>query len=145
MKKAHWLWKPVSILALGLALTQVGKAIGSASGSKFAGLSLTLAAIGLVQYAFGVPRLPRLLWRIFGPLFSVAMIFPVASGVGWLATRLVIKQLTLSEQLATAGMLVLVLGLGLMFVVPLYRLSEWSRASSQKANTELTALSDTFA
>jgi hypothetical protein len=73
------------------------------------------------------------------------MIWPVASSVGWLGTRLAVKQLSLGEQIATAGLLATVALYGFVIVVPLYRLGEWNNLNGNAQTAEATALQDTFA
>ena len=147
MKKAHWTWKAAAVLLCLVAASELlamlfGRA---ASSGQWAGsLGLALASVGVVQYAFGAPRLPAIVWRIFGPLFSTVMIWPLASSIGWLGTRLAIKSLTAAEQASTAGLLLLLAIFGIVIVVPLYRLGEW-RELSREADERLSELSDTFA
>jgi hypothetical protein len=71
------------------------------------------------------------------------MIWPLASSVGWLATRLAIKSLSVAEQATTAGLLVLLALYGTVIVVPLYRLGEWRRLSGEP-DKHVTELADTF-
>lgn len=82
---------------------------------------------------------------MFGPTFSLAMIWPVASGIGWLATRLAVKRLTLPEQATTASLAAALALYGFVIVVPLYRLGEWKHLSGSAQTAEAVALRDTFA
>ena len=97
--------------------------------------SLILAALGSSQFAFGWPKFPRLLWRIFGPFFSLVVAWVAAWAVGWLATRLAIRPLTPGERLTTLGVLLLFLGYGLIVGMPLYRLGEWHRLGAKASET----------
>jgi hypothetical protein len=148
MKKAHWGWKLAAIL---ICIFGAGDVIDTAVrrtlslGAWAEAAALSLAAIGVLQYAFGWPKLPRLVWRIFGPVFSLVMIWPLAVSVGWLATRLAIKQLTLGEQFATAGLLALLAIYGFVVVVPLYRLGQWKHLKGDAATEETAKLRGTFA
>src|SRR5438270_1334511 len=104
MKKAHWWWKAVApLLCVVSTVDMIAKAAKSyESPVGWAGsLGLAVATVGVVQYAFGWPRVPRLVWRIFGPPFSMIIVWQFASAVGWFGTRLVIKHLSLAEQLGT--------------------------------------------
>lgn len=146
MKKSHWVWKPASILVcvvsaggLLLGLTQPTVAYYAVSSA------LAFASLGTVQFAFGWPRFPRRAWRIFGPLFSVAMMWPLAETVGWLATRLAIRKLSHADQLVTGSTLVALIGFTLAIVVPLYRLGDWANSHARRDSDALTELSDTFA
>jgi hypothetical protein len=148
MKKSHWVWKAVAPL---LCLFSVGDlaskaATTSVSLAGWAGsLGVAFAAVGTVQYAFGWPKLPRLIWRVFGTCFAVLMIWPLASGIGWLATRLAIKQLTLGEQVATVSLIATLALYGFVIVVPLYRLGDWKHLKGTPQTAEAAALQDTFA
>jgi hypothetical protein len=147
MKKSHWIWKAVAPLLCAVSIGDlVTKATISATPGRWAGsIGFAFATIGVLQYAFGWPKLPRLIWRFFGPVFSLLMIWPVASSVGWLGTRLAIKQLSLGEQVATAGLLAMLAIYGLVIVVPLYRLGEWKYLKGNVQTEEAAALQDTFA
>ena len=148
MKKPHWVWKVVGSL---LCVASIGDLIAKSAFSittpaAWAGsIGFAFATLGVLQYAFGWPKLPRLVWRIFGPVFSALMIWPVASSVGWLGTRLAVKQLSLGEQAATAGLLVGTGLYGFVIVVPLYRLGEWNYFKGKAQTAEVAALQDTFA
>jgi len=147
VKRVRWIWKASAIL---LCLIGAGDIVVNAAKPHVslahwaASAGLALSAIGAVQYAFGQPSMPRLLWRMFGPLFSLVMIWPLASAIGWLVTRLAIKRLTFAEQVGTAAMLTLLALYGVAVVVPLYRLGEWSKSKGEP-NQHLASLSDTFA
>jgi hypothetical protein len=147
MKKAHWIWKAVApLLCLASFGDLIAKAAVSTTLTRWAGsIGFAFATIGVTQYAFGWPKPPRLIWRMFGPVFSLVMIWPVASSVGWLGTRLAVKQLSLGEQIATAGLLATVALYGFVIVVPLYRLGEWNNLNGNAQTAEATALQDTFA
>lgn len=143
MKDVHAVWKPASILVCLIALG--GLALGLFDPTLqyyFVAGALTLASVGTLQFAFGWPVLPRILWRTFGPLFSIALIWPLAGTVGYLATRLAIIHLSLADWAITAGMLVGLSLYTLAIVMPLYRLGEWG--AGRKSNS-LSELRDTFA
>jgi hypothetical protein len=144
MTNARLGWKAAAILLSIIATAAfAGSAIkGSAVPSAVA---LLFAALGAIQYAFGWPRIPRIAWRIFGPIFSLLMAWSVASKVGWLATRLIIIRLTLGEQAVTLGALLITAGFGLIVSVPLYRLGDWSNSQQARERERLAELGDTFA
>jgi len=143
MKDVHSAGKPVSILVCLIALGGLGLGLFDPTLLYYliAG-ALTLASVGTLQFAFGWPVLPRIVWRTFGPLFSVALIWPLAGTVGYLATRLAIIPLSLGDWAITAGMLVGLSLYTLAIVIPLYRLGEWGAG---RKSDGLTELSDTFA
>jgi hypothetical protein len=145
--KSHWVWK---LLAVLLSIVAAGDLVSAAIEPdgllyRAGSAGLAFAAVGSVQYAFGWPRTPRNVWRVFGTLFSTVMIWPLASSVGWLATRLAIKRLTLAEQASTAGLLILLAVYALAVVVPLYRLGDWGDRKSKTDDEALAELTDTFA
>jgi len=92
---------------------------------------LALAAVASAQIAFGQPKLPRLVWRIFGPIFSVFIAWTVAWSAGWLATRLAIRPLGTAEKLTTFTMLSLFALYALSVVAPLFQLGEWKTLSAK--------------
>jgi hypothetical protein len=148
MKKARWWWKAAAVLMCAFV---AGNTIYVASRPQspihfMTELSLVVAALGNLQYAFGWPKLPRLLWRIVGPLYSVAMLWPIGSAIGWLAAGLAIKSLTAADQIGTWFMIGLLAGYVLMIVVPLFRLGEWHRVGRKEPEIpeELGLLVQTF-
>jgi hypothetical protein len=149
MKKVAWGWKPVAILFVLIVVVGFAGAAtnpGRASGFKWLEYaSVAICAISLVQYAFGRPRVPRLFWRIFGPIFSLVLVAGLASAIGWLGTRLAIRPLSMTEQLGTATVIVLLLGYGFVILVPLYRLAEWKHLKGRAPDEGLASLTDTFA
>ena len=132
MKQRNWAWK---IGAMLFAVLPAFDLVYRLSHSDFApahliGSGLLLfAAVGSIQFAFGVPMLPRTLWRIFGPPFACLVAWIAAWTVGWLATRLAIRPLTAWEQLGTLATLLVFAGYGLIVVLPLYWLGEWQRVA----------------
>ena len=145
--KSHWVWK---LLAVLLSIVAAGDLVSAAIEPDDSCIApdrqrLAFAAVGSVQYAFGWPRIPRNVWRVFGTLFSTVMIWPLASSAGWLATRLAIKRLTLAEQASTAGLLIVLAVYALAVVVPLYRLGDWGDRKSKTEGEALAELTDTFA
>jgi hypothetical protein len=148
MEKSHWVWKAVApllgVISIGDLIAKA--AIPATTAAGWAGsMGLAFATTGVLQYAFGWPKLSRLIWRVFGPMFSLVMIWPLASSVGWLGTRLAVKQLSLGEQVATAGLLATLALYGFILVVPLYRLGEWKYFKGTAQTAEAAALQDTFA
>ena len=138
MKKARLGWKVSAVL---LSIIVLAACIGNvvAGAHLVDSLALVVATMGVLQYAFGWPRLPQVVWRVFGPIFSLLMIWSVARSVGWFATRLAIKQLTTGQQAATLAALLAIAILGVVFVVPLYRLCDW------RARRRQDEFFDTFA
>jgi len=149
MKKVAWGWKPAAVLFVLIVIAGFAGAAtdrGRASGFKWLEyVSMAVCAIGIVQYAFGRPRLPRLFWRIFGPIFSLVLVAGLGSAIGWLGTRLVIRPLSTAEQLGTATVILLLLGYGFVILVPLYRLAEWKHLKGRAPDEGLATLTDTFA
>jgi hypothetical protein len=149
MKKVAWGWKVAAILFV--LMVAAGLAAASTTPGRISGFkwleyaSLAVCAIGLVQYAFGRPRLPRLLWRIFGPIFSLIVVAGLASAIGWLGARLAIRPLTTAEQLGTATVILVLLAYGFAIVVPLYRLAEWKHLKGRAPDEGIASLTDTFA
>ena len=149
MKKVAWGWKLVTILfalmvAFGFA-AMLGKPAPITPLKWLEYASMALCALGLIQYAFGVPRLPRWVWRIFGPVFSLVLVAGLGKAIGWLGARLAIRPLSLSEQVATASVALLLLGYGFVILVPLYRLAEWKHLKGRAPDENLATLTDTFA
>jgi hypothetical protein len=104
MRKRRWGWKCAALLMCLVAIASlVRPGRSGAVANAIDDIIGVVCAAGLVQYAFGWPRLPRLWWRISGPLISLVLIGKGASMLGWLGTRLAIRPLTFPEQLATAG------------------------------------------
>lgn len=130
MKQRNWAWKVGVLLFAAVPAFDLGYRLYH---SDFAPAHLILsvlvlsASVASIQFAFGVPKLPRILWRIFGPPFACLVAWMAAWAVGWLVTRLAIRPLTALEQLWTAATLLLVAGYGLIVVLPLYWLGEWQR------------------
>ena len=149
MKKAGWGWKLVAILlalmvAFGFA-TMLGehKHVTAFKWLEYA--SMALCTLGLIQYAFGAPRLPRLVWRVFGPIFSIVLVAGLGKSIGWLGALLAIRSLTLSQQVAATFVVLLLLGYGFVSLVPLYRLAEWKHLKGSAPDENLATLTDTFA
>lgn len=144
MTSARLGWKAAGIL---LSIIATAAFAGSAiKGSSIASAAaLLFASLGAVQYAFGWPRMPRIVWRIFGPIFSLLMVWSLASKVGWLGTRLAIIRLTPGEQAVTRGALLITAGFGLIVAVPLYRLGDWGNSKLAAERERLAELGDTFA
>jgi hypothetical protein len=139
-------WKLAAVLLSIVAVGDLGVRVASPSspGRWAATLGLVIAAVGVTQYAFGWLRIPRLFWRFFGPLFSVVLLWSVARNVGWMGTRLMIRRLSIADQLATVSWLVVLIIYAAAIVVPLYRLGEWNRGRMTAADEEVLRLSDTF-
>jgi hypothetical protein len=135
MQNRHVFWKIgamlfCSTLSIAVLSPMPGKSFLAASMVK---LSCILAALGLFQYAFGWPRLPILLWRIFAPLFLFGWVQLTAFYVGWLATRLATRTLTGWQQVETVAYLGLYALFGVIMTVPLVRLGEWNRLRFPRA------------
>ena len=129
MPNRHVFWKIGAILfcstlSIAVLSPMPGKSFLAASMVK---LSCILAALGLFQYAFGGPRLPVLLWRVFAPLFLLGWLQLTAFYVGWLATRLVTRTLTGWQQVETGAYLGLYALFAVIITVPLVRLGQWNR------------------
>src|SRR5438552_17299004 len=127
MSKVPWGWKLAAILFVVIVAVGLSVAVTAPQTTPLKWLenaSLLLTAVGLFQYAFGWPRLPRLVWRVFGPIFSVALLSGVASSIGWLGTRLAIRPLTGPEQAGTAFLMIVLLAYALLIIIPLYRLGQ---------------------
>lgn len=126
MEKRRSGWKFAALLMAVSAFPAILRPRGgSALINLIADLAVFMCTLGLIQYAFGRPRLPRTLWRIFGPIIALFLIGTGATAIGWLGTRLAIRPLTLPQQVSTAAVMAVVLGYTLMIVIPLLRLGEW--------------------
>jgi hypothetical protein len=148
MKKAHRVWKVAAVLFVAIVAVGMVVAITAERVSPLKlleNVALILAAAGLLQYAFGPPRLPLLVWRVFGPLFSLVLLLGVARAIGWLGTRLAIRPLSGPELAGTAFLIVMLLGYALIIVIPLYRLGQWKYLRSDPQSEETAALQDSFA
>ncbi len=144
MKRGRFGWKVGAVLISILSLASfAGSALKGSTLLSSAGL--VFASTGMIQYAFGWPKFPRSLWRVFGPIFSILMIWSLARGIGWLGTRLVVRQLTPGAQAATVGALIMTAAFGAIVFVPLYRLCEWKHFKQKAQTAEAAALQDTFA
>lgn len=142
MMKARFGWKVAAVLLSIIAVAALAGSVAKGS-AVLSSIELVFAALGAVQYAFGWPKLRRIVWRIFGPFFSLLMVWALARDIGWLGTRLAIKHLTLGEQAETFAALAITAGFGAVVCVPLYRLGEWRRDRDKAL--ALATLSDTFA
>lgn len=148
MTRRRWGWKLAAILFLvvvAAGLFVAFKAPGAGPGKWLENASLIVSALALFQFGFGWPRLPRLLWRIFGPPFSIVMLFGVARAIGWIGTRMAIRPLTGPEEVGSAFVIVTLLGYALIIVIPLYRLAEWRYLRGNAQDEATAALQDTFA
>jgi hypothetical protein len=144
MMKARFGWKVAAVL---LSIIAAAAFIGSVrkGSALLSSVELALAAIGAIQYAFDWPKIPRAVWRVFGPLFSILMIWTLAWRLGWLGTRLAVRQLNLAEQAGTIAALIVTATFGAVVFFPLYRLGDWGNKSDRRDGERLTELTDTLA
>jgi hypothetical protein len=148
MSKKRLGWKVAAIFVWFLAAGEIAMTATRPNVSIWVwlkSLGLLFASVGLVQYGFQWPRLPRTVWRIFGPFFSCVMIWALAAAMGWLATRMAVSPTSGEQRAAAAVVLALIAGYGAVIIVPLYRLGEWKHLKDAPASDEITALQDTFA
>jgi len=106
-------------------------------------LSFLVAAFGVFQFAFGWPRLPVWLWRIFAPPFLFGWLKFTGFSVGWLATRLATRNLTIWAHIDTAAYLALYALLAVVVAVPLISLGRWRELrlpGSKQASAEASAI-----
>lgn len=149
MSKRRLGWKFAAVLMMVLTLvTMIRPGRSGTVGIILNDILSVVCAIALLQYAFGWPRLPRIWWRIIGPTISLILIGKGASLLGWLATRLAIRPLTLSEQIATSAAILVLVGYSLMLIIPLLRLGQWQTRllaePADKARNRLGTLEHTF-
>jgi len=149
MSKRRLGWKFAAVLMVVLTLvTMIRPGRSGAVGIILNDILSVVCAIALLQYAFDWPRLPRIWWRIMGPTISLILIGKGASLLGWLATRLAIRPLALSEQIATSASILVLVGYSLMLIIPLLRLGQWQTRllaePADKVRDRLGTLEHTF-
>jgi len=139
MKVPVLAWRRAAVLFAAFVAWEVAIRMWRSGGSSFYWIvdaCLVLAAVASAQLAFGQPKVPRLVWRIFGPLFSVFIAWTVAWSVGWLATRLAVRPLTVTEKLTTFAMLSMFVAYAFAVLIPLYELGEWRRVGAKRLPTD---------